>query len=67
MLTPHVVQAPSQLPALSTTEQKKSDAVNTATEKELDQLLDRLPTKDPVTGTVKKPAKKKSDSPPSGN
>jgi type II secretory pathway component GspD/PulD (secretin) len=63
LLTPHVVQAPSQLAALSATEQKKSDAIKSASEQELDRILDRLPTEDPATGKVTKPAKKKTDSP----
>jgi general secretion pathway protein D len=52
LLTPHVVQAPSQLAVLSAAERRKSDALKSASEQELDTILDRLPTKDP-TGIMK--------------
>jgi general secretion pathway protein D len=66
LLTPHIVQTPSQLAALSAAEQKKSDAIKAFSEQELNKILDTLPTKDPVTGTISKPPKKKSDSPDGG-
>jgi general secretion pathway protein D len=46
-LTPHIVQAPSQLAALSTKEQEQSGATKTLTEAELSKYLDQLPTAPP--------------------
>ncbi|HWQ92829.1 MAG TPA: hypothetical protein VN673_14225 [Clostridia bacterium] len=45
-LTPHIIQAPSDMAALSTREQGKSSINNAFTEKELDTFLDRLPAKE---------------------
>lgn len=42
-LTPHVIQAPSQLAALSATETQKSDAPKAFSDQELDKFLDSLP------------------------
>ena len=50
-LTPHIVQAPSQLAALSTKEQEKSGATKTLTEEELNKYLDQLPTA-PARGQI---------------
>ncbi|MBM3882308.1 MAG: hypothetical protein FJ387_21735 [Verrucomicrobia bacterium] len=45
-LTPHIVQAPSQLAALSDSERSKSTLVPKAfTEQELDEFLDKLPSR----------------------
>ena len=44
-LTPHIVEAPSQLVALSTKEQEKSGVTKTLTDEELNKYLDQLPTK----------------------
>ena len=44
-LTPHIVQAPTQLAALSDSEREKSKATQGLTEKELDLFLDSLPKK----------------------
>jgi type II secretory pathway component GspD/PulD (secretin) len=44
-LTPHIVQAPTQLAALSESERQKSKATQGLSEKELDQFLDNLPKK----------------------
>jgi general secretion pathway protein D len=52
-LTPHIVQAPSQLAALSATEQQKSTAPKSFSEQELNRFLDNLPTKEEA------PSKKK--------
>ncbi|MBP9899999.1 MAG: hypothetical protein IT579_00610 [Verrucomicrobia subdivision 3 bacterium] len=43
-LTPHIVQAPSQLAALSVKEQEKSGVTKALTEEELNKYLDQLPT-----------------------
>ena len=48
-LTPHIVQAPSELLALSTKETIKADAPTGLTEKELDKYLENVPVKPPVT------------------
>jgi general secretion pathway protein D len=66
LLTPHIVQAPSQLAALSAAEQQKFDDTKAFSEQELNKILDRLPTKDPVSGSVK-PGKKNSGSPRGSN
>jgi general secretion pathway protein D len=47
-LTPYIVQAPSQLAALSAKEQEKSGATKTLTEAELSKYLDQLPTTPPA-------------------
>lgn len=44
-LTPHIVEAPAQLVALSTKEQEKSGVTKTLTDEELNKYLDQLPTK----------------------
>jgi len=49
-LTPHIVQAPSQLAALSASETQKSSAPGNFTEKELNQFLDTLPGGAPRKG-----------------
>ncbi len=49
-LTPHIVQAPSQLAALSASETQKSEAPGAFTEKELNQFLDTLPGGAPKRG-----------------
>jgi len=48
-LTPHIVQAPSELIALSTKETLKADAPKGLTDKEVDKWLEGIPTKPPVT------------------
>jgi general secretion pathway protein D len=52
-LTPHIVQAPGQLAALSASEQEKAAAPKSFSEEELDRFLDNLPTKEET------PSKKK--------
>ena len=49
-LTPYVIQAPSQLAAMSTYERGNSLVPKSYSEEELDKLLDKLPTK-PLKGT----------------
>jgi general secretion pathway protein D len=45
-LTPHIVEAPSQLAMMSSTETQKSELMtNSVSEQELDQYLDRIPVK----------------------
>jgi general secretion pathway protein D len=61
-LTPHVLQAPGEMATISASERERSDGVKDFSEKELDKFLDALPTKDPATGKVTKPNKKKKSS-----
>jgi general secretion pathway protein D len=42
-LTPHIIQAPSQLASLSASETKKSDAVKSLGDEELNKFFDSLP------------------------
>ncbi len=44
-LTPHIIEAPSEMAALSTHEREKSEAAKGLTDKEVDQFLDELPSK----------------------
>lgn len=53
-LTPHIVQAPSQLAALSAKEQAQSGATKTLTEEELSKYLDQLPTAPPADKSDKR-------------
>jgi type II secretory pathway component GspD/PulD (secretin) len=59
-LTPHIVQTPSELAALSSRERAKSDAIKGLSEDQLDHFLDTLPAKKP--GEAVKPKPGKSDS-----
>ena len=56
-LTPHIVQAPSQLAALSNAERQKSKAPNAFTEKELNEVIDNLPVKQPDPAAAPKGGK----------
>ncbi len=62
-LTPHVIQAPSEIASLTVTEKMRSEGVKAFSEKELDKFLDSLPTK----GSTQKPAKTKSAPPAKSN
>ena len=55
-LTPHIVQAPTQLAALSAQEKAKSSGMNAFTEEELSKYLDTLPTKEPDGAGTAAPA-----------
>lgn len=50
-LTPHIVQNPTELAALSAREKARSDAPKEFKEKELEKFFDSLPTKAPPAGT----------------
>ena len=52
-LTPHIIQAPSQLAALSAAETQRSDAPSAFDEKELNKFLEELPGKYPKPDTSK--------------
>ena len=64
-LTPHIIQTPTEVASLTTSEKARSEGVKAFSEKELDKFLDTLPTKAPK-GNGKKPAKSKA-SPPEGS
>jgi type II secretion system protein D len=57
-LTPQIIGAPVEMAALTEKEENKSKATKAFTEKELNENLDRIPTKDPKTGKTVPPAKK---------
>ena len=57
-LTPHVVQAPSELAALSASERQKADSLKEYNERELHKFLDALPTKENISGAPPKPPRK---------
>ena len=65
-LTPHIVQMPSQLAALSASERQKMDQSKAFSEEELNKFLDDLPQKDHKADKAKKPANKDSNSPQDG-
>jgi len=46
-LTPHIIQAPGEVAALTESERTKSDAASGLSEQELNKFLDTLPTKEP--------------------
>jgi general secretion pathway protein D len=50
-LTPHIVQNPTELAALSARERAKADAPKAFKEEELNKFLDALPTKEPPAMT----------------
>jgi general secretion pathway protein D len=59
-LTPHIVMAPSQLAALSSTERSKAELAPKAfTEQELNRFIDDLPAKDAAPPNDKAPKKHK--------
>lgn len=60
-LTPHIVQAPTQLAALSDSERRKSDAPSKFTEEELSKFLDSLPKEDLKQDKVSKKKSKQSE------
>jgi len=55
-LTPHIVQNPTELAALSARERARSDAPKAFTEEELNKFLDSLPTKEPPAAMTNAPA-----------
>jgi general secretion pathway protein D len=65
-LTPHVIQIPAQLVALTSTERAHSDAVKSLNERELDRFLDTVPPKKDSKG-AKKSTKAKPMVPPESN
>ena len=65
-LTPHIVQAPSQLAALSASEKQKAKLPKSFTEEELNRMFDDLPVKAPAPGPVPKRGKTDPDWPNPG-
>jgi general secretion pathway protein D len=59
-LTPHIVQAPSQLAALSARETAKSPAAKSFPEQELNQFIEKLPPGSLPNTTPTSPARQKS-------
>ena len=58
-LTPYIIQAPTEMAAVTKKEEGKSDAIKTLNEQELNKFLDTIPTNQPPkTGSSKK---KKND------
>jgi general secretion pathway protein D len=66
-LTPHIVQAPSELAALSTRERDRSTAVKGMSEEELDRFLDELPRKKTSPDATSKSGKTIPTTPPKGS
>ncbi|HEY2573994.1 MAG TPA: hypothetical protein VGH65_07990, partial [Verrucomicrobiaceae bacterium] len=56
-LTPHVIQAPSQLAMMSTTEKEHMLVPKSYSEEELDRFLDKVPVKKPDDGKSNKKSK----------
>ena len=52
-LTPHIIQAPTEVAAVTATERDKSEASKELTEEELKKYLDVLPTKETTPATKK--------------
>ena len=57
ILTPHIVQAPTEIAALTTKERDRSGAIKGLTEEELNKFLDTLPKKKTSPDTSSKPGK----------
>ena len=53
-LTPHIVHAPTELVAISTSEREKADALKEYNERELHKFLDALPAKENISGPPSK-------------
>jgi general secretion pathway protein D len=66
-LTPHIVQAPSELAALSARERDRSSAVKGMSEEELDKFLDELPKKKTSPDATSKSGKTIPTAPPKGS
>lgn len=54
-LTPHIVQAPSQLAALSNKERSKSEGIKSFTDEDLSRYLEDIPSKEMGNGATSKP------------
>jgi type II secretion system protein D len=66
-LTPHIVQAPTELAALSAKERERSEASKGLTEEELNKFLDQLPKKKTAPNSTQKPGKQTPVASPKGS
>ena len=66
-LTPHIVQAPTELAALTAKERERSDASKGLTEEELNKFLDELPKKKASPEATPKSGKGSPALPPKGS
>jgi type II secretion system protein D len=66
-LTPHIVQAPTELAVLSAKERERSDATKGLTEQELNKFLDELPKKKASPEATPKSGKGSPALPPKGS
>jgi type II secretion system protein D len=66
-LTPHIVQAPTELAVLSAKERERSDATKGLTEQELNKFLDELPKKKASPEATPKSGKGSPVMPPKGS
>jgi general secretion pathway protein D len=67
ILTPHVVQATTEIAALTTKERDRSSAIKGLTEEELNKFLDELPKKKTSPNASSKPGKSAPVLPPKGS
>jgi general secretion pathway protein D len=67
ILTPHIVQAPTEIAALTAKERDRSSAIKGLTEEELNKFLDELPKKKTLPDASSKPGKPAPMSPPKGS
>lgn len=58
-LTPHIVEAPGELAALSAREQSRSTVNKDMTEEELNRYLDNIPMQNPSESSIQTPPSKK--------
>jgi type II secretory pathway component GspD/PulD (secretin) len=65
-LTPHIVQAPTELAALSAREREKSGVSQGLTEEELNKFLDELPMKRKAPRPASEPGQSMPANPPGG-
>jgi general secretion pathway protein D len=66
-LTPHIVQAPTEVAALTIKERDRSSAIKGLTEEELNKFLDELPKKKTSPDASSKPGKSAPMLPPKGS
>ncbi len=66
-LTPHIVQAPTELAALSAREREKSGVPKGLTEEELNKFLDELPTRKAAPPPASEPGHSMPANPPGGS
>ena len=66
-LTPHIVQAPTELAALTAKERDRSGATKGLTEEELNKFLDELPKKKTSPDATSKSGKTAPVAPPKGS